>query len=375
VKLPPIFEQNRIVEKLHPILIKIEATRKRLAKVPGILKRFRQSVLSAACSGRLTADWREKQKDLEPASSVLERILRERRLEWEKNQIAEFRARGINPKNQNWKARYKEQISSNSENLPELPETWGWATIDQLAAAEANAITDGPFGSNLKTSHYTSSGPRVIRLQNIGEGVFINESAHISAEHYEALAKHCVNAGDLVVAALGAKLPRACIIPAFVGPAIVKADCIRFKPDQGLSIAHYLNYALNEESGRHRTASVVHGVARPRLNLAEIKAIAVPLPPLAEQHEIVRRVEALFGLADAIEGKVVAATARADRLTQAVLAKAFRGELVPTEAELARREGREYEPATVLLERIREDKARLAKTKPIRRILKKPASK
>ncbi|MFI5394991.1 MAG: hypothetical protein ACHQ9S_05610 [Candidatus Binatia bacterium] len=76
-----------------------------------------------------------------------------------------------------------------------------------------------------------------------------------------------------------------------------------------------------------------------------------------EQHEIVGRVEALFKLADAIERRVAAATARAQKLTQAMLAKVFRGELVPTEADLARREGRDYEPAAVLLERIRAERA------------------
>jgi type I restriction enzyme S subunit len=95
--------------------------------------------------------------------------------------------------------------------------------------------------------------------------------------------------------------------------------------------------------------------------------------PLAEQHEIVRRVEALFQLADAIEKRVAAATARADKLTQAILAKAFRGELVPTEAELARRKGRAYEPASVLLERIKaqNDKSKTAPKARARRTLAK----
>lgn len=79
----------------------------------------------------------------------------------------------------------------------------------------------------------------------------------------------------------------------------------------------------------------------------------MPLPPLEEQFEIVRRIEALFEIATAIEKRVAAAAGRADKLTQAILKKAFRGELVPTEAELARCEGRDYEPASVLLERIR----------------------
>src|SRR6185437_2512384 len=86
------------------------------------------------------------------------------------------------------------------------------------------------------------------------------------------------------------------------------------------------------------------------------KRLPLPVPPTEEQREIVRRVEDLFKLADAIEKRVAAASVRADRLTQAILAKAFRGELVATEAELARREGREYEPASVLLERIKKEK-------------------
>jgi type I restriction enzyme, S subunit len=93
-------------------------------------------------------------------------------------------------------------------------------------------------------------------------------------------------------------------------------------------------------------------VAQPNVNATSISRLAVPLPPRREIDEIVRRVEALFKLADAIEKRVATATARADKLTQAILAKAFRGELVPTEAELARREGRSYEPASALLARI-----------------------
>jgi len=69
---------------------------------------------------------------------------------------------------------------------------WTWATVDQLAADEANSITDGPFGSNLKTSHYTSSGPRVIRLQNIGRTEFVDERAHISNDHFKKLKRHSV---------------------------------------------------------------------------------------------------------------------------------------------------------------------------------------
>jgi type I restriction enzyme S subunit len=100
-----------------------------------------------------------------------------------------------------------------------------------------------------------------------------------------------------------------------------------------------------------------YGEGKPGLNLDNVRGVPVHLPPLPEQHEIVRRVDTLFKLADAIEARVAAATARAHKLPQAILAKAFRGELVPTEAELARQEGRDYEPASALLARIRAARA------------------
>ena len=114
-------------------------------------------------------------------------------------------------------------------------------------------------------------------------------------------------------------------------------------------------HILNSPFTCGRVRELTGGSASPHLNVADIKRFPVPLPPLQEQREIVRRVDALFKLADTIEKQVESATKRAEKITQAILAKAFRGELVPTEAELARRESRSYEPAPVLLERIKSE--------------------
>jgi type I restriction enzyme S subunit len=94
------------------------------------------------------------------------------------------------------------------------------------------------------------------------------------------------------------------------------------------------------------------GSGQPFVDQGMLNQAALPLPPSDEQHEIVGRVEALFKLAEGIEKRVETATARAQKLPQSILAKAFRGELVPTEAELARREDREYESASALLARV-----------------------
>ena len=157
-------------------------------------------------------------------------------------------------------------------DLPELPEKWVWTTVGALAAPEKNSITDGPFGSNLKTEHYTTIGPRVIRLQNIGDYRFVDVEAHISNQHFDTLTKHQIRAGDVAIACLGDPVPRACVIPQSVGPAIVKADCVRFKPDPKLADGHYVCYVLNDDSTRARMSETVHGVGRARLNLQQIKS-------------------------------------------------------------------------------------------------------
>jgi len=128
---------------------------------------------------------------------------------------------------------------------------------------------------------------------------------------------------------------------------------LRFRPADAL--AEFVNLALNEPFTLEEIDSMKTGIADSGVNLTQAKLLdlQIPLPPIEEQREVVCRVEALFKLADAIEKRVAMAMARAEKLSQSVLAKAFRGELVPTEAELARREGRVYEPASQLLARIR----------------------
>jgi type I restriction enzyme S subunit len=130
-------------------------------------------------------------------------------------------------------------------------------------------------------------------------------------------------------------------------------------------VAEYVQYFIR--TSRDAMAQFAPATAQSNINLAILNEVRVPLPPLKEQREIVRRVEALFALADAIERRAAVARKQADALPQAILARAFSGRLVPTEAELARREGRMYEPASVLLERIRRERANQPATKKSRR--------
>lgn len=241
-------------------------------------------------------------------------------------------------------------MSSRGDMGSSLPQGWAWATVGELADLAPNSITDGPFGSNLKTEHYTRTGPRVIRLQNIGDSVFRDEMAHVSDEHYSRLRKHEIFAGDIVIAAFGDPAPRACVVPE-IGSAIVKADCIRFKPTAHV-VTRFLMYALNSPGVQHATTALIHGVGRPRINLTEIKEIVLPVAPKDEQKRVVEKIEALLTDLDAAVAALKRVKANLKRYRAAVLKAACEGRLVPTEAELARKEGRSYETGEQLLARI-----------------------
>ena len=272
IPFPPLPEQERIVSRIEELFSDLDAGVAALERVQIGLQRYKASVIKAAVEGKLFE-------------------------------------------------------SKEAWNNDELPIGWQWSTVAELAAKEKNSITDGPFGSKLKTEHYQETGPRVIRLQNIGDIDFRDAMAHISQEHFETLRKHQIFAGDLVIAGLGESLPRACIIPEYVGDAIVKADCIRFKPNQELADNKYLLYALNSETIKKLVTKIVHGIGRPRMNQQEIKAIPIPLAPLDEQRRIVAEVERRLSVVGEVESAVDAGLVRAARLRQSVLRSAFEGRL------------------------------------------------
>lgn len=329
--IPPLAEQNRIVAKVEALLARVNAARQRLAKVPAILKRFRQAVLAAACSGQLTAEWREKRPDVEAAGRLLERLAEERRVRWQ-------------ARNANRKYRLPDDVER--EELTEVPQTWAWTNFDHCAWE----ITVGHVGP--MKDRYVPNGMPFLRSQNVRPLRFDSTGlVFIKSEFHAALRKSALYGGEILVTRSGANTGDCCVFPKTVGEANC-ADLVVTRPLSGLLPAYGAIY-ISSPDGQTRIGLRETGMAQPHFNIGAMRVKPFPLPPLVEQHEIVRRVEALFQLADAIEKRVAAATARADKLTQAILAKAFRGELVPTEAELSRQEGRDYEPASVLLERIR----------------------
>ena len=146
--LAPLNEQRRIVAKIEELFSELDAGVAALERAKANLKRYRASVLKAAVDGSLTAEWRAKHPEIEPASKLLERILAERRRKWEADQLAKFKAAGKEPP-KNWRAKYAEPSPPDTSNLPELPESWCWATLDAVALI-VGGITKDKKRANIK---------------------------------------------------------------------------------------------------------------------------------------------------------------------------------------------------------------------------------
>jgi len=157
--------------------------------------------------------------------------------------------------------------------------------------------SDGPFGSKLKTEHYTESGVRVIRLQNIDPRSFNDDDkAYISDSYYQGeLTGYTVYPGDVLIAGLGDERispGRACVTPSYLGFAINKADCYCLRPSEGLD-ARYLVCFLNSLHGLRQSMAFTQGTTRYRLNLGNIKRMSIPLPNKSIQQEIADTLEAI----------------------------------------------------------------------------------
>jgi type I restriction enzyme S subunit len=140
---------------------------------------------------------------------------------------------------------------------------------------------DGPFGSSLKSEHYRAEGARVIRLGNVGSGLWIDtDAAFIDLDYWRTLSRHHAIPGDLIIAGLGDEnhaVGRACVLPD-VGPAMVKADCYRIRLDPAKADARYIALYLSSEAGINAASRLAEGATRARLTLG--KALSIPIPDL-----------------------------------------------------------------------------------------------
>ena len=214
-------------------------------------------------------------------------------------------------------------------------------------------IVDGPFGSNLKAKEYIDTGVPVLKIQNIKENQFIDKNInYISEEKAKELSRHSFKSGDLIITKLGDPLGLCCKVPDKYPYGVIVADLIRFRPNSKKVVDKYLIYAINSIVIQDQFRAITKGTTRPRVNLTIVRSITLAFAPLPEQRAIVSKIEQLFSDLDNGIENFKKAQKQLKRYRQSVLKNACEGKLVQTEAELARAEGCDYEPADVLLVRI-----------------------
>lgn len=325
--LAPLNEQKRIVEKLDKLLTQVNESKRRLEKIPVIIKRFKQSVLNAAVTGELTKDWRLENRS--SSQKLYDEIIQ--------NEKRRKRSR-------------KTSDQSISVNEINIPDEWMWCRNEHLSADEQNSICAGPFGTIFKAKDFRQEGVPIIFLRHIGEGKYLTKKpGYMDKIVWENLFQsYSVFGGELLVTKLGEPPGTCAIYPEGIGPAMVTPDVIKMNVNSNFMVKEFLMYYLNSPISRTIGFGIAYGVTRLRMNLPLFRSLPIPLPTIEEQKEIVKRVETLFKKADEIEERYKKAKVYIDKLTQSILAKAFRGELVTQDPN--------DEPADKLLERIRAEK-------------------
>ncbi|UZK17884.1 restriction endonuclease subunit S [Xanthomonas oryzae] len=336
IPLPPLAEQKRIAQKLDALLAQVDTLKARIDAMPALLKRFREATLTSAMSGTLTKDWRiESSQSTAPEAPRMCRQL----LANERERI--WRGRG----------KYKPAVRSGEVDASEfsnLPEVWHRGTLDEITWS----VKDGPHFS----PKYATDGVRFISGGNIRPGrIDLSTGKYISQELHEELSARCKPEYLDVLYTKGGTTGFAAVnrteseFNVWVHVAVLK-----MLPPSVVD-PFFVEFALNSPECYAQSQRYTHGVGNQDLGLRRMIKIVLPVPPIGEQREIVRRVEQLFAYADQLEAKVATAKQRIDALTQSLLAKAFRGELVPQDPAA--------EPASVLLDRIRAQRAATPKPK------------
>lgn len=198
---------------------------------------------------------------------------------------------------------------------------WETLTIRELSLR----FSDGPFGSNLKTEHYSDSGIQIIRLQNIGINEFVEKDiTYVNTNHYEnVLKKYSCYPNDVVIATMGEPNIRACIVPKHVNVAVNKADCVLFRVNPKLSNPYYISHLLNLEGFLFLATSFIHGQTRARISSGQIAKISIPVPPLELQTQFAQIVEKT----EALKTQYQQSLQELENLYGSLSQKAFRGEL------------------------------------------------
>ena len=355
--VPPHNEQKRIVAKIEELFSKLDAGIAALERVQANLKRYRAAVLKAAVEGKLTEEWRKQNPNTEPASKLLQRILKERRQKWESEQLEKYQKSGKTPP-KDWQSKYKEPSAPDTANLPSLPDGWCWARCEQVCEFITKGTT--PSANKLNSEKSTIPFVKVNNLTFSGYLDFDSNPTFIDVEtHTGFLERSILYPDDVLMNIVGPPLGKVSIVPKTFPEWNMNQAIAVYRTIDGLE-RRYLALCVMTDSilfwALSRTKTTVGQV---NLTLEICRDLPIPLPPIQEQLQIVSEVDKLLSETEFTRTITTNSIIRASSLRQSILKQAFLGKLVPQDPN--------DEPASVLLQRIQAEKANTIKAKPAKR--------
>lgn len=330
IRVAPLEEQRRIVAKIEELFSDLDAGVAALTRVRANLKRYRASVLKAAVEGRLTAAWRAAHPDTEPADKLLARILAERRAKWEEEQLRKYAEKGKEPP-KGWKEKYKPAPRPANRIPADLPQTWAWAALAEVATFQNGR----PFPS----SEYSDSGIPLLRPGNLfpdGSVRWTGKNTKLLPEEYAERCPDLLVGGHEMIMNLTAQslkdefLGRVCMTNT-TDRCLLNQRLARLTPVFGMT-PRFTLWLLKSQVFRRFVDGLNSGSLIQHMFTSQLEDFCFALPPESEQAEIVAEIDRRLSVVDAIETEVEHALQRADRLHQAILKRAFEGRLVPQEA-------------------------------------------
>lgn len=350
IELPPLAEQHRIVAKIEELFSELDQGIASLKTAQAQLKVYRQALLKHAFEGKLTAAWREQNRnELETATALQQRIQQER-VERHQQQLADWEAGGKQGSKPKAPKPLPPLTAEELAELPELPEGWGWVTLAHIHGHEKHAVKAGPFGSALKKEFYVQDGYKIYGQEQVIRGDYEYGDYFINDSKYQDLISCAVKPFDVLISLVGT-IGKVLVLPDTAKPGIINPRLVKVS----LNLTHYRPafFKAYFESGFLRAlyANESQGTTMDILNLGMIQKLPYPLCSVAEQEKVLELLDERFSEVDQLEQTITTSLQQAEALRQSILKRAFSGKLVPQDPH--------DEPAAVLLARIKAEREQL----------------
>ena len=346
ILIPPLKEQERIVDKIEQLVSNLDDGLKNLNKAINLMTIYRLAVSKAGFMGQLSKSLSENlsMEDIS-GEGLLKEILSIRRRNWEDKQLRIFKTQGKEPKNDRWKEKYKEPKPPMEETLPQLPEGWVWASMDQIGEVTGGLTKNGSrIGMEIKLPYLRVANVYygkldLVEIKTIGLGK--EELERVLLEHEDLL----IVEGNGSIGQIG----RAALWDGSIDPCVHQNHIIKVRfADKRIS--KFVLAWLISQIGREyvvKAASSTSGLHT--LSVSKIANLPIPLPSVQEQNLIINEMEARLSVQDKAKETLELQVRRAEALRKSIFRKAYIGKLVsqiPSE-----------EPAEILLKKIEEEKA------------------